>query len=105
MALTIASGFVVYVAIVMIENIVRYIEAGEKPLAAAYKGAAQGNWFHNHIFDRFTHRRFHPAIIYERHRRPLIPRICAHTYYRSFGFSCNFTYANANDVRPHFATG
>lgn len=41
MALTVATGFVVDDAIVMIENIVRYIEAGERPLAAAYKGAAQ----------------------------------------------------------------
>jgi multidrug efflux pump len=41
MALTIASGFVVDDAIVMIENIVRYIEKGEKPMQAAYKGAAE----------------------------------------------------------------
>ncbi len=41
MALTIATGFVVDDAIVMIENIVRYIEKGEHPLAAAYKGAKQ----------------------------------------------------------------
>jgi multidrug efflux pump len=41
MALTIATGFVVDDAIVMIENISRYIEAGEKPLDAAFKGAKQ----------------------------------------------------------------
>ena len=41
MALTIATGFVVDDAIVMIENIVRYIEQGMNPLAAAYRGAAQ----------------------------------------------------------------
>jgi multidrug efflux pump len=41
MALTIATGFVVDDAIVMIENIARYIEQGETPLAAAVKGAAQ----------------------------------------------------------------
>jgi multidrug efflux pump len=41
MALTISTGFVVDDAIVMIENIVRYIEEGEKPLAAALKGAEQ----------------------------------------------------------------
>jgi multidrug efflux pump len=41
MALTIATGFVVDDAIVMIENISRYIEAGEKPLQAALKGAEQ----------------------------------------------------------------
>jgi multidrug efflux pump len=41
MALTIASGFVVDDAIVMIENISRYVEEGERPLAAALKGAEQ----------------------------------------------------------------
>ena len=41
MALTIATGFVVDDAIVMIENIARYIEKGEKPMAAALKGASQ----------------------------------------------------------------
>jgi multidrug efflux pump len=41
MALTIATGFVVDDAIVMIENIARYIEAGEKPMQAALKGAGQ----------------------------------------------------------------
>jgi len=41
MALTISTGFVVDDAIVMIENIFRYIEQGDKPLAAALKGAEQ----------------------------------------------------------------
>ena len=41
MALTIATGFVVDDAIVMIENISRHIEQGEAPMAAAVKGAAQ----------------------------------------------------------------
>ncbi len=41
MALTVATGFVVDDAIVMIENVVRYLEAGETPLQAALKGAAQ----------------------------------------------------------------
>ena len=41
MALTIATGFVVDDAIVMIENISRYIEAGDAPLQAALKGSEQ----------------------------------------------------------------
>src|SRR5437899_602110 len=41
MALTIATGFVVDDAIVMIENIARYIEAGDTPLEAALKGSQQ----------------------------------------------------------------
>ncbi len=41
MALTISTGFVVDDAIVMIENISRYIEMGETPMAAALKGSAE----------------------------------------------------------------
>jgi multidrug efflux pump len=41
MALTISTGFVVDDAIVMIENISRYIEAGDRPLLAALKGSEQ----------------------------------------------------------------
>jgi multidrug efflux pump len=41
MAMTIATGFVVDDAIVMIENISRYIEAGEPPLQAALRGSEQ----------------------------------------------------------------
>jgi multidrug efflux pump len=41
MALTIASGFVVDDAIVMIENVSRHIEKGEKPLEAALKGSGE----------------------------------------------------------------
>ena len=41
MALTIAVGFVVDDAIVMLENITRYVEQGDKPLAAAYRGASE----------------------------------------------------------------
>ncbi len=48
MALTIATGFVVDDAIVVIENISRYIEKGEKPLAAALKGAG-GDRLHHHL--------------------------------------------------------
>jgi multidrug efflux pump len=41
MALTISTGFVVDDAIVMVENIARYVEEGEEPLPAALKGAKQ----------------------------------------------------------------
>ncbi|NIX76554.1 multidrug efflux RND transporter permease subunit [Microvirga terricola] len=41
MALTISVGFVVDDAIVMLENIVRHVEDGEKPMEAAYKGAGE----------------------------------------------------------------
>src|SRR5205807_3410274 len=41
MALTISTGFVVDDAIVMVENVSRFIEHGEKPFTAALKGAKQ----------------------------------------------------------------
>lgn len=41
MALTISTGFVVDDAIVMIENIIRYLEEGDSPLEASLKGARQ----------------------------------------------------------------
>ena len=41
MALTISTGFVVDDAIVMIENIARYLEEGDSPLEAALKGSEQ----------------------------------------------------------------
>jgi multidrug efflux pump len=41
MALTIATGFVVDDAVVVLENITRYVEAGVKPLEAAVRGAAE----------------------------------------------------------------
>jgi multidrug efflux pump len=41
MALTISTGFVVDDAIVMIENIARFLEAGDSPMVAAIKGAEQ----------------------------------------------------------------
>ena len=41
LALTLCVGFVVDDAIVMLENIVRYVEKGEKPFAAALKGARE----------------------------------------------------------------
>jgi len=41
MAMTIAAGFVVDDAIVMIENITRYLEAGDSPMQAAMKGAGE----------------------------------------------------------------
>jgi multidrug efflux pump subunit AcrB len=41
MALTLSVGFVVDDAIVMLENIVRYVEPGEKPYEAALKGSGE----------------------------------------------------------------
>ncbi len=77
MALTIASGFVVDDAIVMIENIARYVEAGEDPLEAALKGA-QTDRLHHRLADDFADRRIHPAAPDGRRGRPAVPGIRDH---------------------------
>ena len=74
MALTIAVGFVVDDAIVMLENITRYIEEGEKPMAAAFKGA-QRNRLHHRVDQRVAGRGADPAVADGRHHRPAVPRI------------------------------
>ncbi len=58
MALTIATGFVVDDAIVVIENITRHIELGMKPMAAAIKGAER-NRIHRTLNQRVAGRRVH----------------------------------------------
>ncbi len=77
MALTIAVGFVVDDAIVMLENITRYIEEGEKPLAAAFKGA-QRNRLHHRVDQHFAGRGADPAAADGRHHRAPVPRIRGH---------------------------
>ena len=74
MALTIAVGFVVDDAIVMLENITRYIEEGEKPLAAAFKGA-QRNRLHHRVDQHLAGRGADPAAVDGRHHRAPVPRI------------------------------
>ena len=74
MALTIAVGFVVDDAIVMLENIYRHIEDGMTPLEAALKGVARDR-LHHHVDQHLAGRGVHPAVADGRHRRPAVPRI------------------------------
>ena len=77
MALTISTGFVVDDAIVMIENIVRYIEEGEH----ADGGGAEGRGpdrLHHRRADHLAHRRADPAPVHGRCRRPALSRIRHH---------------------------
>ena len=74
MALTISTGFVVDDAIVMIENITRYIEEG----ASAARGRAEGlgaDRLHDPVADRVADRRADPAALHGRHRRAAVPRV------------------------------
>jgi len=71
MALTISTGFVVDDAIVMIENIVRFIEPGTRRWSRAQ--GRQANRFHRHFAEHLADRRLHSPAVYDRHRRPSLP--------------------------------
>ena len=77
MALTIATGFVVDDAIVMIENISRYIEEGETPLRGGAEGRGADR-LHHHLADRLADRGADPAAVHGRRGRPAVPRIRHH---------------------------
>ena len=77
MALTISTGFVVDDAIVMIENISRYIEEGETPLQAALQGL-RADRLHHRLADRLADRRADSAAVHGRHRGPPVPRVRRH---------------------------
>ena len=72
MALTISTGFVVDDAIVMIENISRFVEAGDPPLEAALKGS-RADRLHHHFADRLADRGADPAAVHGRRGRPAVP--------------------------------
>jgi multidrug efflux pump subunit AcrB len=63
MALTIATGFVVDDAIVMIENVVRYIEQGETPHAGRLQGRRTDR-LHHRLADGVADRGVHPAAVH-----------------------------------------
>ena len=98
MALTIAVGFVVDDAIVMIENIVRYIEKGDTPFEAALKGAGRDR-LHHHLDHLLAGRRVHPAAADGRHRRRAVPRIRRHRDRRGDHVGLRLAHAHADDVR------
>ena len=72
MALTIATGFVVDDAIVMIENIARYVEGGMDPLEAALRGSAADR-LHHHFADHLADRGADSAVVHGRRGRPPVP--------------------------------
>ena len=98
MALTISTGFVVDDAIVMIENISRYIEAGR----AAARGRAQGrraDRLHDRLADRLADRGADPAAVHGRHRRPAVPRVRGHARVDDPDLGGRLADADADDVR------
>ena len=97
MALTISTGFVVDDAIVMIENIDRYLEEGDTPLEAALKGSGADR-FHDRFADRFADRRFDSAAVHGRHCGPAVPRVRGHSQRDDSGLGAGFADADADDV-------
>ena len=104
MALTIATGFVVDDAIVMIENIARYIEAGDKPLDAALKGAEQIGFTIISLTISLIAVLI-PLLVHGRRRRPAVSRIRDYAGHFDPDFCGCFADADADDVRalpaPH----
>ena len=74
MALTVATGFVVDDAIVVLENISRHIEAGMPRVEAAIRGAGEVV-VHRDLDEHLADRRVHSDPADGRHRRPAVPRI------------------------------
>ncbi len=98
MALTISTGFVVDDAIVMIENIARYIEQGEAPLRAALQ-RRRADRLHHHLPDGLADRDAHPAAVHGRHRGPAFPRIRGHPGRHDSGLRRGIADADADDER------
>ena len=98
MALTISTGFVVDDAIVMIENISRYIEEGERPL----RGRAErlrADRLHHRFADRLADRGADSAAVHGRHRGPALPRVRRHAGGDHPGLGRRLADADSDDVR------
>ena len=98
MALTISTGFVVDDAIVVIENITRYLEEGMQPFAAALARRARDRFDRAH-HEHFAHSRLHSAADDGRHRRPPVPRIRGDHVGGHRDFDGGFAHHHAHDVR------
>ena len=108
MALTIATGFVVDDAIVMIENIARYVEEGEIAARSRAEGL-ETDRLHDHFADGLADRRADSAAVHGRRGRAPVPRIRDHAGRDDRDFGGRLAHARADDVReaaaPHAAEG
>ena len=98
MALTISTGFVVDDAIVMIENIFRYLEEGETPLNAALKGA-RANRLHDHLANSLADRGADSVAFHGRHCWTVVSRICDHVERDDPALGAYLAHAHTDDVR------
>ena len=97
MALTISTGFVVDDAIVMIENIVRYLEEGETPMQAALKGAEQIGFTIVSLTISLIAVLI-PLLVHGRHCRAIVSRVRHHAERDDPGFSGRLAHTYADDV-------
>ena len=99
MALTLAVGFVVDDAIVMLENIVRHMELGKSPMEAAFAGSQRGG-VHHSVDDRVAGGGVHPGALHGRHRRPADARVRGHDRRGHPGVGRRVGHADADAVQP-----
>ena len=104
MALTIATGFVVDDAIVVLENISRHIEDGMSPRDAARVGAREVG-FTVLSMSAVADRRLHPHPADGRHRRPPLPRVRGDAVGGDPGLAGRVAHHDADDVRAAARAG
>ena len=100
MALTISTGFVVDDAIVMIENISRFIEEGDSPMQRGAQGQ-RADRLHHHVADGFADRGADPAAVHERRGGPAVPRVRHHAGGHHPGLRVRLADPDADDVLAH----
>ena len=98
MALTIATGFVVDDAIVVLENISRHVEAGCR--GTRRRCRAPRNGLHRHLDQRLAGGGVHSHPAHGRHRRAAVPGIHGHAVARHRDLHGDLAHHDADDVRP-----
>ena len=98
MALTIAVGFVVDDAIVMLENIYRHIENGMSPREGRAQGRGRDR-LHHHLHQPVADCGVHPSVADGRHRRTAVPRVRHDGGHRRHCVGLRVADAHAHDVR------
>ena len=98
MAITLAVGFVVDDAIVVLENITRHMEMGKTRMQAALEGA--GNFFHGADDDHLADRGVRADPVHAGHGRPPVPRVRGHRRRRRADFRRGIAVDYADAVQP-----
>ena len=104
MALSIAVGFVVDDAVVVIENIVRHMEGGAHAIRSGAEGRRR-NRLHHHVDHAVVDRRVHSAVPDGWICRASVPRICRHRQRGPGAVASDLTDAYAHDVRAAAQAG